>query len=392
MRVIAVLLAISGCTAGETDLPPPCKGKCDGDGAGATEPARLRDHLLANLIAQMDRGTVMFGHQRFNITGVNADGTQWLATEGAVERSDANTVAGQHPVVMGIDAWDLAIKPESWAPTPAVHAEAAKSVFAHGGLVVMDWHMRGCATTTTFNAAGNEQCLCKLANDDAYARTWLIEQNYKILADALVRYGLDRIPIVFRPLHEMDGNWFWWGKPYWSCAGMFTGGAAYQKLFRMIVEYLRVERGLSNVLFAYSPGRAADYLAGYPGDAYVDVLGLDLYYQANATFAAQTSAFRSDLSTLASIAYAHGKAAALTEVGNTLIATRSDAVVRRASAAAAAKCARRVRADLGESQERSLRVLGAVRGPPRRARFHRVRTRRDDAVSRRRERSLRSAP
>jgi mannan endo-1,4-beta-mannosidase len=334
-RVFA-LVVMTACAVdpGATDIPDPhlpCVGKCDGPTKVTTTPvATQRRLLLAGLFAQMDAPSLLFGQERFNVTGVNDDGTQWLATEQSVDRSDARTVAGDHPAVMGFDAWDLAIKPETWAPTPRTHAEAAKYVHAHGGVVAMEWHMRGCAADT-FNAAGNEACLCKLANDDAYARAWLLDGNYKMLADALVRYGLDQIPIVFRPLHEHNGNWFWWGKPFWSCGSYvpnprFTGAAAYQRVYRTIITYLRVERGLHNLLVAYSPGGSdalateAGYLDGYPGDEYVDILGADLYYQRDPSFDAQTAAFRSQLENITSIAYARGKVAALTEVGDTQIA------------------------------------------------------------------------
>lgn len=327
-RSLLVLIALTGCVdpgAPDDELDPGCTGKCDG-----AAPAALRDHLLGNLLAQMDSGEVLFGQQRFNVTGVEANGTQWLATASALERSDAKTLTGAHPVVFGFDAWDLAIKPATWTPTPAVHAAAAKSVYAHGGVVTMDWHMRGCGADS-FGAAGNEHCLCRLANDDAYARAWLLDGNYAKVADALVAHGLDRIPIVFRPLHEHNGSWFWWGQNYWSCSGAVTGEAAYQRVYRTIVTYLREERGLDNLLIAYSPDRfggagdvatgdAQAYLRGYPGDAYVDILGIDLYYQQATSFAPQTQAFRAYLATIERLARERGKATALTEVGNTQLA------------------------------------------------------------------------
>ena len=315
MRAVVVLLAAcSGPAADDTPGEPV--------DAATTAGTPLRDALLASLIAQMDRGAVMFGQQRFNLTGVNPDGTQWLAGD-RVDRSDAKAVTGKHPVVMGFDAWDLAIKPADWTPTPTTTAAAAQYVFDQGGIVTMDFHMRGCTKTDSFNAAGNEGCLCQIANDDAFARAWLIDQNYAKVADALIAHGLDRVPIIVRPLHELDGNWFWWGQPYWACSGPVTGNQAFQRVYKTIHDYLRVERGLANLLFAYSPGHANGYLDGYPGDAYVDVLGLDLYYQGQSSFATQSAGFRAGLATLAQIAADHHKAAALTEVGDTTIATDS---------------------------------------------------------------------
>lgn len=323
-QAIAIVTAalFAGCVGASGDESPAdlgCEGKCDG--ASSASVAAL---LLGNLHAQMDTGVTLFGQERFNVTGVKRDGTQWLATAGDVDRSDAKTVLGAHPVVMGFDAWDLAIKPQSWSPSGAVHAEAARHVHANGGIVEMAFHMHGCAVGS-FNAPGNEGCLCRAANDDAFARTWLLAEYAKV-ADAIVTHGLDRIPIVFRPLHEHDGGWFWWGAPHWNCSGSprYTGAAAYQRVFRTIVTYLRETRGLRNLLIAYSPVAAADdasYLHGYPGDAYVDILGADFYYQATPSFAEQSAMFREQLARITRIARTHGKVAALTEVGNTQLSS-----------------------------------------------------------------------
>src|SRR5690606_4526902 len=101
-------------------------------------------------------------------------------------------------------------------------------------------------------------------------------------------------------------RWFWWGTP-----GTELGD--YVALYRFTVEFLRDERGLGQLLFAFSPGggeiaSTEDYLVGYPGDAYVDVLGVDHY---------GTDPVR--LARLAEIvvraARERGKVAALTELG-----------------------------------------------------------------------------
>jgi mannan endo-1,4-beta-mannosidase len=67
----------------------------------------------------------------------------------------------------------------------------------------------------------------------------------------------------------MNGNWLWWSK-----------GTAeqYKALYRMEFDYLTKTKNLHNLLFTYSPnadsGRYGDY---YPGDAFIDVVGLDYY-------------------------------------------------------------------------------------------------------------------
>lgn len=54
------------------------------------------------------------------------------------------------------------------------------------------------------------------------------------------------IPIIFRPLHENNGSWFWWGATHASAS-------EYKELYRYIVDYLRDVKDVHNLLYAYSP-------------------------------------------------------------------------------------------------------------------------------------------
>lgn len=84
------------------------------------------------------------------------------------------------------------------------------------------------------------------------------------------------IPIIFRPWHENNQRRFWW-----SVRG---DGQDYIKLWRFTVEYLRDKKGVHNLLYAYTPLALKSEKdtftkpeSGYPGDAYVDVIGIDNY-------------------------------------------------------------------------------------------------------------------
>ena len=92
---------------------------------------------------------------------------------------------------------------------------------------------------------------------------------------------------------------------------------------------MRDEKGLRNLIYAYSPDRSRidmanferDYLYGYPGDDYVDVIGLDNYWDVghsanNASADEQIANFTAALKQIAGIATARHKIAALTETGN----------------------------------------------------------------------------
>lgn len=82
------------------------------------------------------------------------------------------------------------------------------------------------------------------------------------------------VPIIFRPFHEFDGDWFWWGKS-------FCTPSEYITLWQFTVQYLKDTKGVNNMLFAFSPDKnfttKEEYLSRYPGDAYVDILGMDNY-------------------------------------------------------------------------------------------------------------------
>ncbi len=94
------------------------------------------------------------------------------------------------------------------------------------------------------------------------------------VANSLTGSNGELIPIIFRPFHEFDGNWFWWGKDYCT-------PEQFIQLWQFTIDYLKDTKRVNNMLFAYSSDRhfttKEDYLERYPGDNYVDILGMDNY-------------------------------------------------------------------------------------------------------------------
>lgn len=83
--------------------------------------------------------------------------------------------------------------------------------------------------------------------------------------------------MLFRPLHEASGGWFWWGA---------AGPDAYKKLYIAIYEKLTNEYGLNNLIWVWN-GQDADW---YPGDEYVDIIGEDIY-PGERVYSSQISAY-----------------------------------------------------------------------------------------------------
>lgn len=88
-----------------------------------------------------------------------------------------------------------------------------------------------------------------------------------------------RIPILWRPYHEMNGVWFWW------CAK--PGENGFKKLWIMTYDYLTRVHGLDNLLWVWNTNAPRDkqgdeagpYADYYPGSEYVDILAADVYHR-----------------------------------------------------------------------------------------------------------------
>lgn len=140
-----------------------------------------------------------------------------------------------------------------------------------------------------------------------------LNKFYNEYLDMIADYGLrmqqEGIPVIFRPLHEHNGFWFWWGVNT-------TSAKDFQKLWEYTVTYLR-EKGVHNFLYAYSPNgpfqNEKEYFTRYPGDEWVDIFGMDSYDD-DQTGSYYTNLDKS-LALIHSLAEKRGKIAALTEAG-----------------------------------------------------------------------------
>ena len=169
--------------------------------------------------------------------------------------------------------------------------EESKEFIRQGGIISFSYHMNN----PTGNYPGDDPCRGELGSEEKWDE--LIEKGTelnstfnKILDQAynvLYEFDKDGYPVVWRPLHENNGDWFWW------CAvqtfeenGTSVTRAIDQKrviaLWRYVYNYFTVEKGLKNLVWAYSPNvtNAASPVATtycYPGDEYCDIAGVDWY-------------------------------------------------------------------------------------------------------------------
>lgn len=134
-------------------------------------------------------------------------------------------------------------------------------------------------------------------------------------------------PVLFRPLHENTGSWFWWGKA-------FCDAETYKSVFRYTVEYLRDVKNVHNFLYLYGPGSEAgtldEYGERYPGDAFVDMVGFDTYDDQASSGEGYTfqSNFEATVALTDQFAKQHSKLFAVTETGITNSAMKKTDIQR----------------------------------------------------------------
>lgn len=73
------------------------------------------------------------------------------------------------------------------------------------------------------------------------------------------------IPVLWRPFHEAAGQWFWWGED----------AATFKRLWVDMFNRFR-EAGLDNLIWVWT-SQVSDISKWYPGDEYVDIIGVDIY-------------------------------------------------------------------------------------------------------------------
>lgn len=98
------------------------------------------------------------------------------------------------------------------------------------------------------------------------------------VADGLQQLKNEGVPVLFRPLHEMNGEWFWWGLTDYNQKDS-ERISLYKQLYQKIYHYMTDTRGLDNLIWVYAPDANRDFKTDfYPGDSYVDIVGLDAYF------------------------------------------------------------------------------------------------------------------
>ncbi len=211
---------------------------------------------------------------------------------------------GKYPAILGLDMG-------YYSQTGVDHGveisttEQAITCWEKGGIVTLCWHWLApekYITGTWYSAFRPEEVrmnLTAMLNGDDPEGLALLYRDIDNIAQQLLIMQDAGVPILWRPLHEASGGWFWWGK---------EGAETYKQLYILLYDKLTNEYGLNNLIWVWN-GQDAEW---YPGDEYVDIVGIDIYAGEH-VYTSQAASFLENLS------YSDGKKMVVLSENGTMI-------------------------------------------------------------------------
>lgn len=221
---------------------------------------------------------------KYVITGQQCDG----GINGNEFKAIKN-LTGDYPALLGLDLMDYTPSRTAFGASSSAVEKAIE--FANkGGIVTLCWHWNA-PTEYLYSTANNSDGwwggfytksskfdIAKVMNGQDAKGKKLLDRDIKEIAKQLKRLEKAGVPVIWRPLHEASGGWFWWGA---------QGPDAYKKLWKYLYNELTNTYGCNNLIWVYN-GQSADW---YPGDEYVDIVGEDIY-PGNHVYDPQVSRFK----------------------------------------------------------------------------------------------------
>lgn len=236
---------------------------------------------------------------KYSLTGQFADKGRMSS-----ELAQIRKTTGKEFAVLGLDMMDYS------AANVANGANGKAVEYAYdwyenaGGIVQFCWHWNSPEEYakndadhpwySSFYVEGSNIDLDKIMNGEDERGYELLMADIDNISVQLARLRDAGVPVIWRPLHEAAGGWFWWG----SCKP-----ESYKKLWTTMYDKMTNEHNLTNLIWMWN-GQDAGW---YPGDEYVDIISWDIYQGNNV--------YTSFSGTFAKAAACGGKLVALSENG-----------------------------------------------------------------------------
>ncbi len=233
------------------DAAPPYPVPADLSDPLATEAARS---LMAKLVADYGRYT-------------------WAGQHNSIELDFIQSHTGREPAFVEGDLLNYSPSRVQYGSMPSNFTESCIALANSGYVLGLCWHWNAptnllntdkepwyygfYTAATTFNIAA------ALADTNSVEYS-LILRDIDTIAVQLKKVSSNNIPVLWRPLHEASGRWFWWGA---------KGPGPFKALWRLMYDRLTVHHNLHNLVWVLTN----EDPKWYPGDDVVDIVGVDAY-------------------------------------------------------------------------------------------------------------------
>lgn len=183
------------------------------------------------------------------------------ANLGILERIHDRT--GHWPALIGVDYADFA----RGSLTTKVPNQVAIEYWNQGGLVTVMAHLYNPANPKGGGLRDKGVDLDDLLKEGTETnRRWMEELD--LIVAGLQELKEAGVVVLWRPFHEMNGGWFWWGA---KDPGPFI------RVWQHMFDYFTKTKRLDHLLWVYGPNHGQNTAKYYAGDRYVDLVGLDAY-------------------------------------------------------------------------------------------------------------------
>jgi mannan endo-1,4-beta-mannosidase len=233
--------------------------------------------LLATFHARVNRATdrVAIGQQLLSSEyGPKSDPNAWYGDWRQLQQRGLPL-----PEIMGAETSDL-MRYGNFFP----NQDALNELIRHGEAghpVTLVWHPDCPCGGGAFQAPVSTAVLVNAINDATpQGKVWQTQLNRA--AAVLQKFETAGVPVIFRPLHEQNGTFFWWGDNGTRGAALRARQQAWVALWRDLVTELTVRKGLKNLIFVFGTNQlnyreVVPPLTYYPGANWADMVSIDVY-------------------------------------------------------------------------------------------------------------------
>ena len=224
-----------------------------------------------------------FLHENFGTKTVSGmmTGEMLFGTTDICKHKDMQAVynaSGKYPALVGFDFMNTTGKSEndSWMKDYSNTAfTLAKDTYRKGGLPAFTWHWRdpSRATDAFYSDQSSVKISSALNSDGSWNTSSSLYKNIikdiDKIADHFLQMQDEGMACLFRPLHEADGKWFWWGR---------EGAENFRKLYQLVYNEMVNVKGVHNVLWIWNA--SPDNPEWNPGNEFYDIVSADIYNDA----------------------------------------------------------------------------------------------------------------